>query len=210
MVLLCFFGLVLEGFELIVDLEDEVLDAGQVLFCRLQFVTGFFLPGLIDRDAGSLLQHFSTTVVFVLDQVIDHVQGDDGVTVGTDTGIQKQILNVFQPALHIVEPIFTFPALVEATGDGNSIEFRRQQVARVLESETDLCQSAGTTGLGSVKNQAFQVLGPELADLLLPDHPADTVHDIGFSTTVGPYNAGHVLVELNHRFVREALEPLDL
>jgi hypothetical protein len=48
-----------------------------------------------------------------------------------------------------------------------------------------------------------------MADLLLPDHPADTVNDITLSTPVGPDNASNPLVEVEHGFIGETLKPFD-
>lgn len=49
-----------------------------------------------------------------------------------------------------------------------------------------------------------------MADLLLTDHPADTVYDIGFAATIGANDAGDIVVEIDNGLIRKAFEPLDL
>jgi hypothetical protein len=49
-----------------------------------------------------------------------------------------------------------------------------------------------------------------VTDLLLPDHPADAVHDIAFAATVRSHNAGYIFVKAHQCFVGKAFETLDL
>ena len=124
-IFLCFFGLAFQGFELIVDFKQEIFDTRQVRLCGFQFLFCFLFPRLVNGNTCSLFQHFAAAVVFVLDQVIHHVEGDDCITIGADTGIHKQVLDIFQAALYIIQAVFTFSAFVEFAGNGNSSEFGR-------------------------------------------------------------------------------------
>ena len=48
-----------------------------------------------------------------------------------------------------------------------------------------------------------------MADLLLPDYPADTVDNITLTTSVGPDNARNTLIEVEYGFIGETLKPFD-
>jgi hypothetical protein len=48
-----------------------------------------------------------------------------------------------------------------------------------------------------------------VTDLLFPDHPADTVNDIGFAATVGSYDPRDIVVEVHDRFISKTFESLD-
>ena len=71
-------------------------------------------------------------------------------------------------------------------------------------------QAAGGAGFGAIEYQAVQVFTTQVADLLLTNNPADTIHNIGFTTTIGPNDPGNIIIEIDNRFVRKAFEALDL
>ena len=45
-----------------------------------------------------------------------------------------------------------------------------------------------------------------MTDLLLTDHPADTVDDVAFSAAVGSYDAGNVVIEIYDGLVGKTLK----
>jgi hypothetical protein len=49
-----------------------------------------------------------------------------------------------------------------------------------------------------------------VADLLFTDHPANAVNDIGFTASVGSYDAGNVFIKINNGFIGKAFKTLDL
>src|SRR5690606_29015408 len=95
------------------NLEEEVLDAGQICFSCIELELGFLLSCLINRDARCLFQHTPTRAVFVLDDVIHHSEFNDRIRVIAYTSIKKKVVDVFQPAGNIVEPVLAFAAFVE-------------------------------------------------------------------------------------------------
>ena len=48
-----------------------------------------------------------------------------------------------------------------------------------------------------------------MRDLLLTDHPANAVHNIAFSATIGAYNTGDIFVEVYKGLVGKAFKALD-
>ena len=111
--------------------------------------------------------------------------------------------------MHIIEAVFTLAAFVKFAGDRHRTEFCGQQVLCIFKSEADLCKTAGRAGLGAIEYQAIEVLAAEMADLLLADHPAYAVHDIGFAAAVGSYDAGDIIIKVDDGFVGKAFKTLD-
>jgi hypothetical protein len=48
-----------------------------------------------------------------------------------------------------------------------------------------------------------------MGDLLFSNNPANTVHNIAFSASIGTYNSGDVFIEANQGFISKAFETLD-
>src|SRR5690606_13582951 len=138
-------------------LEQKILDTCQVLVGSVKFGFSLFFSCFINANTGSLFQHAATAVFLVLDQVIDHTQFNDGVAISGNTGIHKQVMNVFQTALYIVEAVLTVAIFIEFTGNSHGAELSRQQVTCIFKGETNLSQPTGTACFGAVEYQAFQV-----------------------------------------------------
>ena len=118
-------------------------------------------------------------------------------------------MDIFQTALHIVQAIFAFAILVETAGDSNRAEFCRQEVLGILECEAYFSQTTGTSCFTTIEDQGFEVFTSQGGDFLLTNYPADGIHDIALTTSVGTNDAGDTLVEVDNCFVGKALEPLD-
>lgn len=119
-------------------------------------------------------------------------------------------MDVFQPALHVIEPVFTFTTFIELTGDGDRIEFGRQEIFSIVESQADLCQSARTPAFRPIENQAFEVFTPQVTDFMFSDNPAYGVHDVTFTTSVGADNTRDSLIKIHNGFVCKTFKTLDL
>ncbi len=134
---------------------------------------------------------------------------DDGIAVGADAGIHEEVLDILQAAADIVQAVFTFPAFIEFSGDGNRTEFRWKEVLGVFEGQAHLRQTRSRAGAGPVKDQAFEVFGPQVADLLFADDPANAIDDIAFSATVGADDPGDTLVKADMGLIGKTLESLN-
>ena len=118
-------------------------------------------------------------------------------------------MNVLQPALDIIQPIFALAAFVEFAGDRYGVEFRGQQIPGVLEGEADFCQATRTARPRTVEDQTLQVFASQIADLMFTDHPADGIDDVTLATAVRTDDAGDALIEVDDGFVGKTLESLD-
>jgi len=156
-VLFRLFRLVLEAFQLVIDLEQEILYPRQVLLRSIQLLPGLFLPRLIDGNPRGLLQHPATAIVLVLDDIIHHPQLDNGIAVRAHPRIHEQVLDILQPAGDIIEPVFALPAFIELSRDCHRAEFRRQEILRILKGQAHLGKTGGAAGSAAVKDKAFKI-----------------------------------------------------
>ena len=60
---------------------------------------------------------------------------------------------------------------------------------------------AATAAFAPIKHQALQVLTPQVAYFMLANHPADTVNNIAFTTSVGPNNSGNAFIKIKNGFI---------
>jgi hypothetical protein len=119
-------------------------------------------------------------------------------------------VDVFQPAGNVVEAVLAVAALEKLAGDGDGGELRRQQVARVLESEGDLGEAGGRAGARAVEDEVVEVVGAEGFDLVLADDPADGIHDVALAAAVRAYDAGDGMVENDVGLISKGLEAFDV
>ncbi len=68
---------------------------------------------------------------------------------------------------------------------------------------------AGRAGFGAIENKAVQVLTSQVADLLFTDHPADAVHDIGFTATIGANDTGYIIIKIDNSFISKTFKSFD-
>ena len=88
-ILLRFFGLTFQTFQLVVDFKKQVFNTCKVLFGSIQFQFRFPFPCFVDGDSCSLFKHFAAGIVFVFYDIVNHPQFDDCVTVGTHPCIHE-------------------------------------------------------------------------------------------------------------------------
>ena len=67
---------------------------------------------------------------------------------------------------------------------------------------------ARIAGLAAVEDKALQVLTPELAYLLLTNHPTYAIYDITFSTAIRADYAGNSFIKVDGGFVGKTFKTL--
>ena len=115
----CLPCLFFKGFHVLPYFEQHIFQTGQIAFGILQFPEGFLLPDLEFRNPGGLFKQGTTTVFPVRQNIVHHFQFDDGIAVGSNTGIQEKAGDVFEAAGNAIEKIFAVAIPVVAAGDGN-------------------------------------------------------------------------------------------
>src|SRR5690606_17322197 len=203
---LCFLRLAFQGADIISYFKKQIFDAGNILLCSLQLLLGFFFSGFIDGNAGGLFQHSAAAAVFVFDDVIHHAQLYNGIAVVAYTGIQKQVVNVFQATGYVIEAVFTFSILIEFPADGNGGKFCRKKIPGIFKSERNLCHPATGAGSGAVEDKIFKVIGTKGFYFMLANYPSDCIYNIGFAATVWTYNTGNGMIQQHMGLIRKGFE----
>ncbi len=199
-------GLLLERLQVLVDLKEQVAYAVEVGVGALELAQRLFFAHPELADTRRLLKQVAARVVLVVEQVVDHLELDDGVAVRGNAGVHEQVGDVFEPTGDAVELVLAVARAVVAAGNGYLRVFGGQQVAGVVEGERDLGQLGGLALLGAVEDDILHFVGAQGAGLLLAQHPADGINDVGLATTIGPDNAGDAAVEVDGNFIAKTLE----
>src|SRR5262249_46086068 len=131
LVALGFGRLQLDAAELLVDLFEDVAEAGQVLIDALQPAEGFGLLGLEPAEARRLLEDGAAVLRGGLQQYVDAALLDDGVGVVAGAAAQEKVLDVLEAAGLAVDEVLALAAPVDAAGDLHLVRRRRQHAAGV-------------------------------------------------------------------------------
>ena len=109
-------GLPLERSALLLDLEDDVVDARQVLARGLELELGGAPPRLIPGDAGGFLDELTAIGRPRAEDQADLALFDDGVGLRAEPGVHEQLVHVAQPAHLTVDQVFALTRPVQASG----------------------------------------------------------------------------------------------
>ena len=205
----CLPCLFFKGFHVLPDFEQHIFQTGQIAFGILQFPEGFLLPDLKFRYSSRFFKQCPPTVFPVRQNIVHHFQFDDGIAVGSNTGIQEKACDVFEAAGNAIEKIFAVAIPVVAAGDGNRCIIGWENVFRVQKCEAHFCHLQRFSRPGAVENEVFHFVGAEVPGFLFTQNPADGVDNIGFSATIRTDNAGHTFIKMNGNLITKAFEAFD-
>ena len=107
----------LERPALLLDLEDDVVDAGQVLLRGLELQLGRPAPRLVLRDAGRLLEELPALRRARAQDLTDPPLLDDRVRLDADAGIHEEVLHVAEAADLSVDEVLALPGAVQPPPD---------------------------------------------------------------------------------------------
>ena len=185
---------------------QQVFDPVQVFGGTFQFLDRLPLADFVFGNPRRLLEHLEARVFFVVQDVVHHAEGDDGVGIGTNARVQKQGGDVAQAAKRAVEAVFAFAGSVQGARDGDGLVFGGQQVFGVVERDGHLRHAALLALFGAVKDHARHLVEAQFFAFLLAQHPADGVHDIRFARAIRPDDPDDILIEVDGRFGGKTFE----
>ncbi len=107
----------LERATLLLDLEHDVVHAGEVLLGSFELQLGGAAPGLVLRDAGGLFDQLPSIGWTRAQDLADLALLDDRIGLHTEAGIHEQVLHVPQPDGFAVDQVFAFPRSVQPPHD---------------------------------------------------------------------------------------------
>src|SRR5690606_38565459 len=226
-------GLPLERAALLLELEDDVVDAREVLLCGLELQLRLTPAHLVLGDARRLLDQLPPLGGLGRENLADLSLLDDGVALDADAGIHEQILHVAQADHVAVDEVLALPRAIEPprhldvtgehdvgeVGDG-FLELLLDRLARrdglrpdtrddTAQLELHLGGVRGTPGVAAGEDDVLHALAAEAASALLAEHPGDGIDHVALAAAVGADNRRHALVEGEVGAVGKALEAGD-
>src|SRR5690625_7253118 len=99
---------------LLADLIRQITHTAQIALCAVELAERLLAPKLISRDAGSFLEQSATVLCILRQDLVDHLQLDYRVGAGTHAGIHKEVGDVLEPALDVVEEVIGIARAVKA------------------------------------------------------------------------------------------------
>jgi hypothetical protein len=232
----CLRGLPLERAPLLLDLEDDVIDPGEVLLRRLELHFGGATARLVFRDPRRLLDQLAPIRRPRAQDHADLALFDDRVRLGPEAGVHQQLVHVAEPAYFPVDQVFALSGAIQAP---RHLDVTREEIRRgvmtipvaipvggvkferiragVLRRRVQAGQAqphlGGCAGLARIAAAEDDVLHPvatQALRALLTEHPGDGVRHVALAAPVGADDGGDAMVEGQLRAVGERLEAVDL
>ena len=203
-------GLLAQRLDLQLQLIDLVVDAQKVFLRAGKLALRFLLAVAVARDAGRLLKDLAALVALAGDDLCNAPLPDDRVTVATETGVHKQLVDVAQAAGFAVDGIFTLTAAVIAAGDHDLGVFGVEDAGAVIENERYLRKAHGAAFFRAAEDDVLHLAAAQRLRALLAHDPQDGVRYVRLAAPVRTDDRRDLLVKIQARLVRKGLEALDL
>ena len=204
--------LALERADLPLHLADEVFDAQEVLVGVLQLAERLLLLRFELRDACRLLEDHAPVLRLALDDLRDVALGHDGVAGLPHPRAHEELLNVPQPARHLVDVILRSAVPEDAPRDRDLVEghldARRLELlgVHIADGQGNLGHAQRLAAIRAVENHVRHLAAAQRPGRLLAQHPTDSVGHVGLTTPIGADDGGDAGLEVERGLVREGLE----
>jgi len=185
-------GLLLQLFEVGVQLAQDVFDACQVLARVGQAVLGLAPAFLVLGHARGLFEEQAQLLGPAFDDAADGALADDGVGARPQARAQEHVLHV-APAHRLVVDVVAAGAVAREhalDGDlGELVPLPAGAVVVVVEDQLHAGAAGRLAARGAVEDHVLHGLAAQLAGLGLAQHPAHRVHDVGLAAAVWAHHA---------------------
>jgi hypothetical protein len=202
-------GLAAQRIHLLVQLEEDVIQALQVGARLVQAFLRIGAAELVARDARGLLEQHAPVLGLAAEDQVDLALLDEAVGAGAHAGVQQEILHVLEAAFPAVDAVFAPRVPVEAPGDDHLARGPGQRGVGHLEDQLHLGHAHGTA-LGRAREDHVRHLGTtQHGGPLLPEHPGEAVGDVGLPAPVRAHHGGHPTREAELLGLGEGLESVE-
>ena len=193
---------------LLLDLEDDVVDAREVLLRRVELQLGGAPAGAVLRHAGGLLDQLAPIGGPRAQDHADLALLDDRVGLGPEPRVHQQLVDVAQPAHLAVDEVFALAGPVEAPRHLHLAHHRAPLVVdqfrarpgldrhrHAREHQAHLGGRVGLAGVAAAEDDVLHAVAAEALGALLAEDPHDGVGHVALAAPVGPDNRGDAAVE---------------
>ena len=221
----------LERVPLAVELEDDVVDAREILAGRFDLQFGGAAAALELRYARRFLQELPPLHRARPQHLTDLALLDDRVRLDAHARVHQQVLDVAQPAHPAVDQVLALTGSEQPPADfyvPNEIRtvLRRVTVAvgpvdllavavlrrkggDLAEPQPDLRRGGRAAPVAAAEDDVLHPVAAQAPHALLAQHPGDGVDEVALAAAVRTDDGGHTGVERNLGLLRKALESRD-
>ena len=204
------FGLSLQRAHLAFQLGEDIPDADEIFLTGGQLALALLLPVAELGDAGGFLEDLPAVGAFYREDLVDSPLADNRIAVPTQTGVHEQLVDVPETDGLAVDVKLALAGAVIAAGDHHLAELHREAPVGVVHHQGHLAEALGAAAGRAAEDDVFHLAAPEGLGALLPQDPADGVHDVALAAAVGADDGGDAPAEVHERLVRKGFETLDL
>ncbi len=201
-------GLALERPELPAHLAEQVGEAEQVAFRRLEPALGLLPPLAELQDPGRLLDDRPAVLGAGVEHGVELALADDHVLLAADAGVGEQLLDVEQAARGAVDHVLRLTRAEERPGDRDLGELDRQQAGGVVDRERYLGPAEGGPLGGAGEDDVVHLAAAQRPGPLGAEHPGHRVDDVRLPGAVRADDDADAGLEVERRLVGEGLEAL--
>ena len=199
----------IEAAQLTLHLVQDILHPRQVRPGILHLPLRLLLPDAELGHTRRLLDDHPLLFGPGVDDRQDLALLDDGVSAGSRAGVEEELGDVLEPAGDLVDEEL---ALAVAESPAGHLDLGIRFVPRggravvVSEGEGNFGHSQRPGGVGPGEDDVLKRLAAEIGRSVLPQHPADRVHDVGLPAPVGADNRCNPVGKFENRLVVEGFK----
>src|SRR5690554_7957442 len=110
------FCLTIEGVTTPLHFRNNIKEAKEIFLRADKLAEGLFATCLVTADARGFLENFATLAGFGIDQHADLALLDNGVTIGTHTSIEEELVNIAHACFLFVDEVLAVPVGEQTPG----------------------------------------------------------------------------------------------
>ena len=168
-----------------------------------------FLADAVGHDARRFLEDLAAVLALLGEDLVDASLTDQGVALAPDARVPEQLLDIPEPAGHMVQLVFAVPVAVDAAGHADLGEGAFQLPVLVVEQQGDLAERGAPALLRAAEYDVLHARAAQGLGALLAEHPAHGVADIALAGAVGAHDARDALAEDDLCPVGEGFEAVE-
>ena len=135
------FSLTPERLHLSTDFRQDVTYTDQVGIRVFKLPLSFPFPDTIFLDARGFLKELTAGFWFCTENGINFRLTHNGVGATANTGIEKELSDVLEPAGRLVNEILRFTITIDPSRNRDFVKVQRKKAVLIVDSERDLSHS---------------------------------------------------------------------
>ena len=205
----CNLRLPLELLEPALQLDANVIHAGEILFGIGEAVLGLTATFAVLRYASRLLQEDAKLFGLGFNDPGDHALADDGVGAGAEARAQEHVVDILAPNGLPIDLIGGLAIARQHTLDRELCESApgaAQATRTVVEDQFNAGAARRLAGTRAIENDVLHVLAAQLGGARLAQHPTHGIDHIGLAASIGADDAHQLPRNLQAGGVDEGFE----